>query len=104
LEGAESELREAIRLKPDYFLAHISLVSVLTKKKDFAGVFNECREMVRLDRKQSAAIVGLLPAQGSSAHFGSLQATEDTRRVWNELVEEWREFEKASLTLKKFRR
>lgn len=83
-KAAEAALREAVRLKPDYFFARENLALVLVNRKDVEGAFKQWREMIRLDRKRVATIANLLPAAG------------DNRPLWQELKEEWREFERAS--------
>ena len=43
-----TEYREAIRLKPDYALAHYNLGIALRKKGDVDGAIAEYREVIRL--------------------------------------------------------
>lgn len=56
-DAAEAELREAVRLQPEYFLAYFRLVYVLEQKSDPEGAFRAYRELNRMDREQARALL-----------------------------------------------
>jgi hypothetical protein len=55
VDGAITEYRAALRLKPDYILAHSSLGNALRAKGDLDGAIAEYREVVRLEPGDPAA-------------------------------------------------
>jgi putative transposase len=67
LREANIAFREAVRLKPDDFSAHVSLGAVLTDMRQFDQAVAECREAIRLKRDYAYnhfALGHALEAQG----------------------------------------
>ncbi|MGH8611353.1 MAG: hypothetical protein ACREYF_04700 [Gammaproteobacteria bacterium] len=78
-KAAEAELREAVRLWPDYFMAHFRLVYVLVQKSDPEGAFSEYRELNRIDRDQAHALLfrdfpGVAQAPGAQQEVANAPA------------------------------
>jgi tetratricopeptide (TPR) repeat protein len=80
LDDAIAEHRKALRLQPDYAMAHYNLGNVLRKKGDANGAIAEYRTAIRLQPDNAAAhyILGL--ALGSKGDFH--EALEELRAAY----------------------